>query len=159
MSLQSNAVSHWLGAKISREYHGGWCPGSLCHQDSSCHSIGCAGWTVQLQYNFIFWNTFSLTNVNSLWPCNAIWQHRSGSKLAQVMAWCRLPEPILSWNYDFWYPSQCNFTEKWTKYTDKNYRLIKFLKIFLHLPGDDELTHWGLVTPFGDIDLGQHWLR
>ena len=20
------------------------------------------------------------------------------------------------------------------------------------------LTHWGLVTPFGDIDLGQHWL-
>ena len=22
-----------------------------------------------------------------------------------------------------------------------------------------ELTHWGLVTPFGDIDLGQHRLR
>ena len=21
------------------------------------------------------------------------------------------------------------------------------------------LTHWGLVTPFGVIDLGQHWLR
>ena len=21
------------------------------------------------------------------------------------------------------------------------------------------LTHWGLVTPFGNIDLGQHWLR
>ena len=21
------------------------------------------------------------------------------------------------------------------------------------------LTHWGLVTPIGDIDLGQHWLR
>ena len=21
------------------------------------------------------------------------------------------------------------------------------------------LTHWGLVMPFGDIDLGQHWLR
>ena len=21
------------------------------------------------------------------------------------------------------------------------------------------LTHWGLVTPFGSIDLGQHWLR
>ena len=21
------------------------------------------------------------------------------------------------------------------------------------------LTHWGLVTQFGDIDLGQHWLR
>ena len=21
------------------------------------------------------------------------------------------------------------------------------------------LTHWGLVTPFGDIELGHHWLR
>ena len=21
------------------------------------------------------------------------------------------------------------------------------------------LLHWGLVTPFGDIDVGQHWLR
>ena len=20
-------------------------------------------------------------------------------------------------------------------------------------------THWGLVTPFSDTDLGQHWLR
>ena len=23
----------------------------------------------------------------------------------------------------------------------------------------DPLTHWGLVTPFGGIDLGQHWFR
>ena len=27
--------------------------------------------------------------VNSLWPSDAIWQHRSGSTLVQVMAWCR----------------------------------------------------------------------
>ena len=26
--------------------------------------------------------------LNSLWPCYAIWRHRSGSTLAQVMAWC-----------------------------------------------------------------------
>ena len=25
--------------------------------------------------------------------------------------------------------------------------------------GHSELTHWGLVMPYGDIDLGQHWLR
>ena len=25
------------------------------------------------------------------------------------------------------------------------------------IPAD--LTHWGLVTPYGDSDLGQHWLR
>ena len=31
---------------------------------------------------------------------------------------------------------------------------------FWGLPGESGLflTHWGLVTPFGDIDLGQHWL-
>ena len=23
----------------------------------------------------------------------------------------------------------------------------------------NSLTHWGLVTPYGDRDLGQHWLR
>ena len=23
---------------------------------------------------------------------------------------------------------------------------------------DNTLTHWGLVTPYGDRDLGQHWL-
>ena len=26
--------------------------------------------------------------INWLWPSDAIWQHRSGSTLAQVMAWC-----------------------------------------------------------------------
>ena len=29
-----------------------------------------------------------LTTLNSLWPIDAIWQHRSGSTLAQVMACC-----------------------------------------------------------------------
>ena len=23
----------------------------------------------------------------------------------------------------------------------------------------DELTHWGLVTPYVDKDMDQHWLR
>ena len=26
-------------------------------------------------------------------------------------------------------------------------------------PAGTNLTHWGLVTPYGDRDLGQHWLR
>ena len=25
--------------------------------------------------------------------------------------------------------------------------------------GLNELTHWGLVTPYDDIALGQHWVR
>ena len=24
---------------------------------------------------------------------------------------------------------------------------------------DMRLTHWGLVTPYDDIDMGQHWLQ
>ena len=29
----------------------------------------------------------------------------------------------------------------------------------IHLQMKFQLTHWGLVAPNGDIDLGQHWLR
>ena len=37
--------------------------------------------------------------VNSLWPSDAMWQHRSGSTLGQVMGWC-LTVPSH-------YPTQC----------------------------------------------------
>ena len=33
---------------------------------------------------------------------------------------------------------------------------ITLLKLLPWLLGPNELTHWGLVTPYGDIDLGQH---
>ena len=36
---------------------------------------------------------------------------------------------------------------------------LRILTLQLRFPTTSELTHWGLVTPFGDIDLGQHWLR
>ena len=36
---------------------------------------------------------------------------------------------------------------------------ITLLKLLPHPPGASELTHWGLVTPYGSRDLGQHWLR
>ena len=35
-----------------------------------------------MRMSWIIWD------INSLWPSNAIWQQRSGSTLAQVMAWC-----------------------------------------------------------------------
>ena len=35
---------------------------------------------------------------------------------------------------------------------------ITSLKYLSNLLGANELTHCGLVTPYGDIDLGQHWL-
>ena len=33
------------------------------------------------------------------------------------------------------------------------------MKIWQFMPNEPVLTHWGLVTPYGDKDLGQHWLR
>ena len=43
------------------------------------------GWPIFLPYGLHgqCWDT-----VNSLWPNDVIWRHRSGSTLAQVMAWC-----------------------------------------------------------------------
>ena len=39
-----------------------------------------------------------------------------------------------------------------------NYWWLVYGRIYASL-GLNELTHWGLVTPFGDLDLGQRWLR
>ena len=38
---------------------------------------------------------------------------------------------------------------------------VHFIEISYVFQGyiDDKLTHCGLVTPYGDWDLGQHWLR
>ena len=36
---------------------------------------------------------------------------------------------------------------------------ITLWKLLSQLSGTNELTHCGLVTPYGDMELGQHWLR
>ena len=36
---------------------------------------------------------------------------------------------------------------------------ITFLEFLPHFSKANELTHWGLVTPYGDRELGQHCLR
>ena len=42
---------------------------------------------------------------------------------------------------------------------NKMYLKMSFAKWRPFCPGLNVLTHWGLVTQFGDIDLGQHKLR
>ena len=37
---------------------------------------------------FLFWLMLAVKSINSLWPSDVIWQHRSESTLAQVVAWC-----------------------------------------------------------------------
>ena len=34
-----------------------------------------------------------------------------------------------------------------------------YLKLPAHFPEENDLTLCGLVTPYGDMELGQHWLR
>ena len=49
-------------------------------------------------------NNLPVWLINTLWPSNAIWRHRSGSTLAQVMALLPdgtkpLPEPMLTYHH------------------------------------------------------------
>ena len=45
-------------------------------------------WLITCWQQAITWTLLVISFVNSLRPCDAIWQHRSGSTLAQVMACC-----------------------------------------------------------------------
>ena len=60
-SLQSNAVSHWLDANLRSANEGG-------------------DWTGPFVVDSFFFN--------SLWPTDSLWQQKSGSTLAPVMACC-----------------------------------------------------------------------
>ena len=73
--------------------------------------------------------------VNPSWLSDTIWRQSSGWILAQVMACC-LQHQAITW-------------------TSLDFSLVWSCGIYLRVV----LTHWGLVTPFGDIDLGQHWFR
>ena len=39
---------------------------------------------------WVHWSVwYDISPINSLWPCDSIWFHRSESTLAQVIAWCQ----------------------------------------------------------------------
>ena len=68
---------------------------------------------------------------------------------------------------------QCWVIGNWTLKKKLQWKCIQNTKLFIHknVPkmsfakwrpfcrGNDELSHWGLVTPYSDIDLGQQWFR
>ena len=82
--------------------------------------------------------------VNSLWPTDTIWRHKSGSTLAQVMACClTAPNHCLNQYWLIiskvqWHSSECNeiLQPSVTEFSLK----ITYLKFCLHLPGANELT-------------------
>ena len=117
MSLQSNTISHWLGANLestlklhfnsthSREPQWGyfqWCPWrsripgvSLRDEFGAMYAIlpqQCCttGKLENIQYvqlHSLHRQDISNHGIDS-WPSNAIWRLRSGSILIQVMVWC-----------------------------------------------------------------------
>ena len=134
-------------------------------------------------------------NLDSLWPSDAIWWHRSGSALAQVMAWF-LTAPSHYLNTDGMAMNSgprlvSNLSQTfqflalkrkeglgrhglnvWSRWMWPSWRWPTRQRCtesgFLTQPGaanpiewdmNCTLTHCGLVTPYGDRDLGQHWLR
>ena len=82
---------------------------------------------------------------NTSWPSDAIWPHRSGSTLAQVMAWCLMAPSH--------YLNQCWFTiSEVLCHSPKSNLTVSARAIILHdefenhilmphLPGVNELTH------------------
>ena len=93
-------IMHWSYHSLALNYwYLVWCLHDyICYNwiMCKCHTLGSSmgGVTVDIaqtlahqDYPCLLWS-FPHKHVNSLWPSDAIWQHRSGSTLAQVMAFC-----------------------------------------------------------------------
>ena len=113
-------------------------------------------------------NTKTWVKNQSWWKDNGITKSNdskdkgiSGSTSAQEIP---LPEPMLTF-YKWgsmafnWVISQgmnALATILYNKFENHNFRITA---ISLRGQWVKTLTHWGLVMPYGDRDLGQHWLR
>ena len=102
------------------------------------------------QWRFILLMHICITRpqwINSLWPSETIWWHKSGSTLAQVMAWC-LTAPSHYLNQCWLIISKVQWHSSWVQLYQKYLShqslklawklLIKFL--FSNVPGPNELT-------------------
>ena len=95
----------------------------------------------QLCYWYSLLNFFLASAViKSLWPNDAIWRHRYGSTLAQVMAWCRQAAPSHYLNqYSIfikgvaWHSLESNFTINTQDIICKISLKITLLELALHL--------------------------
>ena len=107
----------------------------------------------------------SKSRFNSLWPSDIIWSWFS-STLTWITACC-LVAPSHNLN-------QCLLIVNWTQYGQVStiFKIKAYWPSFknMHLEilpvnyepycsGLNELTHCGLVTPYGILRLGHHWFR
>ena len=91
-----------------------------------------------------------INSINTLWPTDAIWRHRSGSTLAQAMACCLMaPSHYLNQCWlliidVLWHSSESKFTARAQATILHNELQSYVLKLLSYLPGINELT---LFTP------------
>ena len=63
-------------------------PDELCNYDMINWLNRIINYIVIIRYVELHRNANPQSSFNSLWPCDAIWQYKSGSTLVQVMACC-----------------------------------------------------------------------
>ena len=72
--------------------------------------------SINSEWSIFNWKFVNISNFMPLWPSEAIWPHRSGSTLTQMMASC-----LIAWNYFLnkywlivngvpWHPPKANLT-------------------------------------------------
>ena len=88
----------------------------------------------------------SINSINSFWPSDAIWRHRSGLTLAQVMAWY-LMAPSHYMNHCYLITDRfCDIDMRAQKILLILISMISlkiaFLKLLQHLPDASEFTYW-----------------
>ena len=127
------------------QHYGYWRPSSLHHHDIGSHGINYFG---------------------EKGPCSP-WGRISTTCPVLVSRNCKYILVFLTKMYVGWYLDCCALSS-WVRAWHERNKAAHFI-----FPGTSwfdclgvawkyffwVLTHWGLVTPFGDIDLGQHWLR
>ena len=123
-----------------------------------CHLSVEEWYKLQLYLTFLEIN--SSTRFNPLKPSDAIWRHRSGSTLAQVMACCRTaPSHYLNqcWliiNGVLWYSPCNNFTgsacdiSSWYEFENYNFEIMATsprCQWVNHGKGCNKVTPWSLI--------------
>ena len=99
-------------------------------------------------------NNYGSCKIKSLWPCGAIWWHKSESTLAQVMERHYLIQCWLIISEVQWHSSESNFKEI-HKPSITKYRLkITYLKFHSNPPGANELT----LHPGYKFSAYNHWM-
>ena len=101
--------------------------------------------------------------INSLWPSDAIWRQRSGSRLAQVMACCLTPHAITWTNVDRSSVKSSDIHIRAISQEMPQPSIIKislkitYLKFHSNFPWAKELIfHWSL---FLKAWINHHWFR